>query len=544
MNKVSRSILYTLLTSIFFIGLPSKIFSDPYWLFFECDSNRSPGAPVRENLIQAVTESGCRIRTISRYFNAVSVDVDFSPDMLCRIDGVKYVTPVKRFARKPFHGVGKPVRVDVFAGEQGEHSLSYGVSYRQLNALNIPELHDMGLTGGGVVIGVLDAGFNIDGTGCLGDISISHTWNFITGSEDITGNQHGTHVLSCLGGALEDKYYGAAFGAEFLLAVTDDYDTETRADEDRWVAAVEWCDSLGADIISSSLVYNIFDTQEESYSKNDMDGRTSLVARAAEIAFARGIVMVNSAGNEGANSWRIITTPADAEHVIAVGSVLIPEDGEPLISDFSSRGPTTDGRIKPDVVAPGEKVYIPYAGQKEIYYTSRGTSFAAPFISGLCALLLEAHPNWTPETVFEALKVSARDLGDTGPDNDYGWGIPDGISALNYLPTGIAVDETAEKELSKDKNEHSIIKLFALLSPYPNPFNPVVAIPFRVNKEAHVAVEIFDITGSITVKLWDKSTPPGYYRIMWDGGGYASGVYFVRVSSERVGETVKILLMK
>lgn len=541
MNTVIRQSGVTIISFVLFLVVPTLIFAEPYWIFFVREQGWTPGDPVQGDLINAVSKAGFHIRTVSCYFNAVSLDCE-DPSALECIEKVISIQQVKKLARSPYHRVYKSVDSTVPALVQEEHILNYGVSYRQLDALNIPHLHDMGLTGKGVVIGVLDSGFNIAGTGCLENISVSHKRNFITDSDDITGDMHGVHVLACIGGAHEQRYYGAAFGATFLLAVTDDI-TETRADEDRWVAAVEWCDSLGANIISSSLVYNIFDTPEESYSKSDMDGRISLVARAAEIAFSRGIVMVNSAGNEGDNSWRIITTPGDAEHVIAVGAVSITENAEPVIADFSSRGPTADGRIKPDVVAPGEMVAIPYPGTPDFYFLSKGTSLAAPFIAGLCALLLEAHPYWTPSTVIEALKESARDLGNAGPDNDYGWGIPDGVLALEYIPMNIVSNES-DKNGSGSKEKGYMIPSFVLYSPYPNPFNSVVTIPYRIDTMTHVTLDICDITGRTVSNLIGDLAVPGEYQVLWYAGEYASGVYFARIVSESKVVSKKITMVK
>jgi len=540
---------FALPAAVFCLILAKCAFPDPYWVFFERSPGWSPGDPVPDEAVRRVVGSGCALRTVSRYFDAVSVDFDGDPEALARIEGVESVRPVRRLVRadpaRPEKGPerfprGRPrcpggTAVPPPRGkEAGGHVLDYGYSRRQLEAMNIPALHDMGLTGAGVLVGVLDTGFDIGDTGCLGRLDILAGRNFITGGGDVSGNHHGVHVLACLAGAQEGKYYGPAFGASFLLAVTDDYLTETRADEDRWVAAVEWCDSLGADIISSSLVYNLFDSAEESYSKEDMDGRTSLVARAAETAAARGIVVVNSAGNEGDTPWRMITTPADAEHVIAVGAVSLEKDGGLTVADFSSRGPTADGRIKPDVAAPGENVYVPYPGTSDFFYAARGTSLAAPLVAGLCALLLERHPEWGPAEVMSALKETATDLGAPGPDNDYGWGVPDGVRALDYAPLAAHRAEPAASRAQP----------FTLLEPYPNPFNAAVAVPLAVRSPSRVTVRVFDSTGRVVETLMDGLAAPGFRLLTWNGAGRASGVYFVRVSAGSSGRTKKMTLVR
>ncbi len=510
-------------------------FSEPYWLFLEPNPLWKTGDPVPLGIISRANAAGARIRTVSRYFHAVSVEFDGNPKFLGNIPGVRDVRPVRAVRRSPDPG-GFPVFPTAKTAGNAEAS-SYGVMLDEMTALAVPPLHERGLTGKGVMIGVLDTGFsNLTDTGCLKNLRVLHTRNFLRGGSNVSGDRHGSWILACIGGKLEGEYMAPAHGASFLLAVTDDVSTETRADEDRWVAAAEWCDSLGADIISSSLVYNEFDTAAESYVKSQMDGRTSLVARAAEIAASRGILVVNAAGNEGMTPWRIIATPGDAEHVVAVGALSIPAAGEPSIAPFSSVGPTADGRIKPDVVAPGVEVNIPVVGTTGQYMVSSGTSLSAPLIAGLCALLLEARPDWTPAMVMEALKLSARDLGPAGPDNTYGWGLPNGLAALNASPVAVAGN-------TQNRNE-SLPAPFSAGIPYPNPFNPYLTIPFRLSSPARVTISVFDISGRLVAVLRDGLIPEGDHESTWNARGCASGVYIVRLSAGVKTEVRKAALVK
>ena len=504
--------------------------ADTLWVFFKCEHGWETGDSVSEECIGKVAHTGAKIRTVSRYFNAVSVDYTGDAYELELIDCVKETQPVMSCQKTPALPVEKRALTSLFAEEPGDHKLSYGVSFTQLNMLHIPHLHDLGYTGTGIIVGVLDAGFDLENTECLKNIKVSHCRNFVKGGDNVKGHDHGTWVLACLGGALENEYYGPAFGATFLLAVTEDYETEARIEEDYWLAGMEWCDSLGVDIISSSLIYNDeHDNPEEDYSQEDMNGNTSLVAQAAEIAVSRGIVVVNSAGNTGTTPWSIIGTPADAEHVIAVGAVSIPEEGAPVIAPFSLGGPTADGRIKPDVVAPGWGISIQFG--KGVYLMN-GTSYSAPIISGLCALLLEAHPEWTPSTIMAALKFSSLDFGVSGPDNDYGWGLPDAYLALNYVESGI-------EEKSSLKNRE-----FILSQPYPNPFNPIITIKFTVQRESMVTVDIFDITGRRISRIVDNMFIPGKYQTIWNGENHASGVYFIKATASESIDIKKAVLVK
>ncbi len=506
----------------------------PYWIFFSGEPEFAPGDPVSTELLVRVSETGASIRTVSRYFHAVSAEYAGDPAALTRIPGVREVRPVRAL----FHPAPPETAAPVLLRPLADDPSGYGVMQDELRALNVPALHARGLTGKGIRIGVLDSGFDlVSSTGALKNISILQTRNFVTGGEDVSGDSHGAWALACMAGRENGVYRAPATDASFFLAVTDEVAAETRADEDRWVAAVEWCDSLGADIISSSLVYNLFDTEGESYTKAQMDGRTSLVAQAAAIAVARGIAVVNAAGNEGDNSWRIIDTPGDVETVITVGAVGIPLSRDPYIASFSSRGPTSDGRIKPDVVAPGVSVSLPVLGKSGMWTTRSGTSFAAPLISGLCALLLEAHPDWTPARLMAALKETARDLGDPGPDIDYGWGIADGIAAVDHTPSAVAGDLSGNRDSGRPS-------VFSLLAPHPNPFNPVVSIPFHVAVAAHVTIAIHDITGRKVAVVWNGPASPGGHTAVWNGKNCASGVYLIRASAAGGTEVRKAVMVK
>lgn len=512
--------------------LPVHGMAEPYWIFFPQPEGWSAGAEIPVAYLDLLEREGVSVRTVSRYFYGVSVEWDKSVDSLRNMFPDASITPVRSLGKRLDIPESLPVGKISNTGSYSEHALSYGVSYEQLAILNVPELHDMGLTGEGVIIGVLDTGFTMDNTPCLENLNIAHTWNFLTGSTDVRGDSHGAHVVACLAGRKDIEYYGPAYNATLLLAVSDDADSEYSVEEDRWIAAVEWCDSLGADIITSSLVYNTFDDSDADYTIEEMNGKTSFVSRAATIAASHGIAIINAAGNEGSNpDWGIITTPGDCPDVLAVGAVTYLYPNPLVITSFSSRGPTADNRIKPDIVGPGQYVRVPVLGSDE-YRGISGTSFSTPLIAGLCALLYEANPSWTPQELFDAVKSTAIDLGVDGPDNTYGWGIPDAVSAVTYQP--VAVTEPYDREP----------ETIRVSSPYPNPFNAGVTLLIYLAEESHLRVDVIDIIGRRVATLWSRDTGIGTHTIRWAPSGQSSGTYIIVAKTPDQSSFSRITLLK
>jgi len=308
-------------------------------------------------------------------------------------------------------------------------TLDYGFSYQQNALIRVPEVHNLGIDGTGVRIGMLDTGFRYQLNEAFRRLRVVAEFDFING-DSVTSNQegqdaanqdlHGTETLSVIGGFCPGRLIGPAFGAEYVLAKTEYVPTETPVEEDFWVAGIEWLEAKGVDVVSSSLGYL------DWYSYQDMDGNTAVTTRAADIAVSKGVVVVNSAGNEGNSSWHYIIAPADGDSVIAVGAV----DGNGVLASFSSRGPTADGRIKPDVVAMGAGVYMAGPVHATDFRVGSGTSFSCPLVAGVAALILAAHPHLTPMQVAEALRQTADRA--RNPGNDYGWGLIDAWKALLY----------------------------------------------------------------------------------------------------------------
>jgi subtilisin family serine protease len=382
--------------------------------------------PLATEYMKDVLRLGVRLRHRSRWLNAVSVEADASQVReLARLGFVSRLDLVRRERRRP-----EPVRSLAQPSEPvpvqpaGLFALDYGDSFGQLDQIQVPELHRLGVNGRGVVIAVFDSGFDNLGHEALAPVEILARHDFVNGDEDVGDGDdrgegsHGTNTLSVIGGYRPGEMIGPAYAASFLLAKTEDTESETRAEEDNWAAAAEWAEALGADIISSSLTYVAFDDGETSYSPEDMNGVTAISTLAAERAAALGVVVVASAGNAGPNPDRgTIGAPADGRHVLAVGAV----GPEGQRTRFSSVGPTADGRIKPDVAARGRLVKVAGSSGTSAYRRANGTSFSCPLAAGAAALVLQAHPEYTVDQVLLALRSTASQA--SAPDVLLGWGI-------------------------------------------------------------------------------------------------------------------------
>lgn len=391
---------------------------------------QSPGLdftdiPVNKEYIVELENSGSRMRVVSKWLNAASVIAN--KHQIEKVKDLPFVRAVKKvvtFIRKEPLGEEKQLRK--MGGTLEKQVLGYGESYDQLAQIHVPELHQLGYSGKGILITILDTGFWLHHPAfdsILNSGRLIATHDFINNDDNVEDQNdqqrgHGTAVWSAVGGFVSDTLIGPAYGAEFALAKTEVVATETQIEEDYWVAGIEWADSLGADVVSSSLGYN------DWYTYKDMDGKTAKCTIAANLAVSKGIVVVNAAGNERENDWHYIIAPADGFNVIAAGAV----DLQGNIASFSSMGPTYDGRIKPDVDACGVSVYC--ASSNGGYLYSGGTSLATPLVAGVCALLLEVHPGANPIRVREALWNTASQA--DHPDNSMGYGIVDASKASGF----------------------------------------------------------------------------------------------------------------
>lgn len=386
--------------------------------------------PVCARYIDAVDEIGS-IRHTSRWLNAVSADVPVG--RLDELAALPFVAEVRPVLRGRGVGLGPRRAPDGTILEQPDPSAFqrqmrralpdpfYGESYDQLEEIDVIDAHASGYTGARVVLMMLDTGFRKDHEAFQqSHLVAEHDFVYDDGNtqdeaEDVPYQHwHGTATWGAAAGYVPGTLIGPGYGADILLAKTENYGSETPAEEDYYVAALEWGDALGVEVTSASLIYLTFDGGE-GWTYEDLDGDTCPITRAIDRAAQRGILCVNAMGNMGPAPGSL-GEPADADSMIACGAVT----NENSVAAFSSRGPTSDGRTKPEVVARGVDTWCADANGADLYVYASGTSLSTPLVGGACALVREAHPEWSVMQARQALLATADRSGH--PDNDYGWG--------------------------------------------------------------------------------------------------------------------------
>ncbi len=468
--------------------------------------------PVSSQHIQTLAGEGFRLRCTSKWLNTAlftttgSKDTDMSGEYPF-IDSIQLVK----------HPVD-PVKTNYSKYGKTELRTTTEIFDPRL-PLNGNVLHESGFTGRNITIAVLDAGFvNADKIEALEPLrkrgGIIATRDFITGSSFVYDyHTHGTSVLSILAGSLPGIISGTAPGADYMLLRTEDDFSEFPVEEDYWIAAAEYADSAGADIITSSLGYFEFDDPSMDYSFSDMDGDRPFITRGADMAFSKGILVVNSAGNERNNVWLRIIAPSDGDSVLCVGAV----NYDLTISDFSSAGYSSDGQVKPDVVAPG--VLIPIQFEPGEWHSGSGTSFSCPVISGLSASLMQAVPDASPLELINALHESSDRY--TRPDSLYGYGLPDFLKTLRLL-----------------EEEHTF-RPEVIMSAGPNPFTDEILFWFH-EPPGSLTVTITGTNGTTMLERHFPTFAARSFRL--DGlGSLAEGIYLVRTVTDQGKKVFKMI---
>ena len=405
----------------------------------------STDLPVSPRYLDSIRLAGnVTILNISKWLNQVSIETS-DPLALAKINSFPFVISANPAAsRTAIQPVNKtmdvalsPVLRNYTEQQSLQNYFNYGASYAQVKIHNGQFLHNHGFRGEGMQIAVLDAGFyRYDALPTFDSMLLNNrllgTWDFVANEPSVAeDNSHGMNCLSTIAADMPGTFIGTAPKSSFYLYRTEDVSSEYPIEEHNFASGAERADSLGVDICSTSLGYYLFDNPQFNYSYNDMDGNTTISAKASDWAAKKGMLMVFAAGNEGNGSWRYLITPSDADSVFAVGAV----DSLGNVAGFSSYGPSSDGQIKPSVAAIGRNAVVAntFDGMPAF---SNGTSFACPNMAGVTTCLWQAFPEFNNMAIMNALQQSGNLA--NSPDDRIGYGIPDAKNAFVQLQRQLA----------------------------------------------------------------------------------------------------------
>lgn len=483
--------------------------------------------PVNPQYLQAVADCGATLINPSKWLNGVSIYAS-SSTIIDAINALDFIEVVRNCENHPEAQLRKEENLSFEMKNSGLARNAkdfYGGAHDQVYQLKVNQLHDMGYDGTGVVIAVLDGGFEgTDIHSCFDNMRqegrLLGTRDFVYGSTSVyTQSTHGTSCLSTMGAYDPNNMVGTAPKASYYLFHTEDGDQENIIEEYNWVSGAEYADSLGVDVCSTSLGYIDFDMSQWNHPLEHYDGHTAPMTIGAEIAASRGIICMNSAGNEY-DGYCTLGIPADAEHILTVGAV----DANGNRADFSSVGPTYDGRIKPDVMAMGEDTYVASGnpgGWWGDYYNGSGTSFSCPVLAGAVACLRQAFPYASVQEICDVVRQCGNRA--DNPDSKYGYGIPDFSAAFEVLH----VDDTFTAQNN-------------ILSVFPNPSKGEVHI--RLNEVSIAELSVYDVMGHMLKTYhFNGLNHTTFERYLND---LSNGVYFIKADAENASQTVKVIITK
>lgn len=396
----------------------------------------SADLPVSPAYVSGIANTGAQILNTSKWLNTVSIYTN-NPSVITAVQSLPYVVSVTNVGRsynpsQPGKEKNESISPLKYGNNLHVTSLNYGPSERQIKMMNGDALHDLGYKGNNMLIAVIDAGFYFADSMIVFDSvrannRIKGIWDFVDGESNVYNDgNHGSYVWSTMAAYWEGNIIGTAPEASYLLLRSEDVGSEYIIEEYNWASAAEYADSAGADIINSSLGYTEFNDSTQNHTHADQNGWTTPVSIAASIASQKGMIVCNSAGNEGNSPWQKIMCPADAVNILSVAAV----DSAGLYVSFSSRGHSADGRIKPDVAAMGLQTIVasPWA---PVVHGGNGTSFASPLMAGMAACLWQAYPSKSNTEIMQAIRSSASQF--NNPDSLLGYGIPNFLIAFNSL---------------------------------------------------------------------------------------------------------------
>lgn len=465
--------------------------------------------PVDPDYISGVRNLGAKTFYSSRWMNCLLIEADAatisSIQLLPYVSKTEFVAPGKKLSGGRTRKVKNKSETSAVSATASQHQ-----------QIGLDDMQNAGYQGENLMVAFFDSGFpGVNITTPFhalfqeGRIKLTH--NFIVNSTNVYQyDDHGTEVFSVMA-ASSDGFSGGAPKANYMLFVTEDFTSEYRIEEFNWLFAAEKADSAGVDIINASVGYNLFDDPSMNYKPENLDGKTAIVTQAAQKAISKGIVVLCSAGNEGGNSWQYITPPADAQGILAIGSIT----QQFSKSSFSSIGPSSDGRVKPDVVALGSGTAVIKANGS--IGSNSGTSFASPLVASLVAGIWQAYPDLSAKEIYEAIIRSADQA--LNPDNEKGYGLPNFNGVKNYLE-------------AKKLSEWILI--------HPNPvLDDAIVITLKDPTGEPLEIIIYDIhgrviAGSVLSITWQNN--PLEYSL----SGLAAGIYFIRAKGKSGSRIVRI----
>ncbi|MFO0357947.1 MAG: S8 family serine peptidase [Sphingobacteriaceae bacterium] len=467
------------------------------------DQTDLPVTPSYISQIDAV--SGVTVLYASKWLNAVAVSVS-NPSVLATINSFSFVQasdPTNKF-KVVFEKTPEPDMSNSFQRAENTSAANYyGGAFWQARQLNVDCMHGYGYRGQGMTIAVLDAGFrNVNTVAAFDSLrtrnGISGTRDFVTGGNSVyEDDSHGMNVLSCMAALVPNVMVGTAPRADYWLLRTEDAATETPSEEYNWIRGAEFADSVGADMLTTSLGYTTFDNNTYDHAYSGLNGKTYPMSIASTMAARKGMFVLNSAGNEGGSAWQFVGVPADADSICTVGAI----DSLGNVTGFSSKGPTSDGRIKPDLVARGGNSFLAFPSGG--YGPGNGTSFSCPILAGAIACFWQRHSTFNNIKLLDTLRKTASNK--LTPNNTRGWGIPD----MCALHVGL-------KDISLVNN---------LFKVYPNPVTSKVNIEMNNMNGDALKIEIYNALGDVVL-----NTTSSQEKTQLDLSPLSNGVYFIKVT--------------
>jgi len=478
--------------------------------------------PVTPAYIDSLTAAGAKVLTASRWLNAATIQVfdDLTLERIAKLTFVKKNVVLKYSTDKGLAKTEDQIGIQEIITAT---AMDYGPSWWQVALHNGHLMHNRGYTGKDITIAVIDAGFSSANVlpafvSLWENGQVLGTRDFVAAGADVfSGQSHGMSVLSIIGGLLPGELVGTAPDADFWLLRSEDVASEFIIEEDNWIAAAEFADSVGVDIINTSLGYSVFNDTIQNHTYAEMDGNTTRVSRAADLAASKGMLVVVSAGNQGNTAWKYITAPADADSVLTVGAV----DQSRFVASFSSRGPASDGQVKPNVMAIGKGTYV--ANLDGTIKQGSGTSYSAPLIAGLAACLWQANRDATAMELLHAICESADRF--TQPDDDYGYGIPD-FNLANIL-------------LQINKEDGIVTEPVTV---FPNPFSNELYILFKSPVDEPVDISLYDLSGNELIRtLYPQVAGRSYVKLEGLFNNLPKGAYLIKINAGEMSGNSKLI---